>query len=90
MQAALLELVAAAAGARAVPANLHGMLNRELSDGIIEDSVVGKAVHVERVAEKVKAWPRCGPIGPQPNFNLRVPDVTQDAQVDRRGLIGCG
>jgi hypothetical protein len=53
MQATLLELLATATGAWFVPANLHRMLNRKLSDGIIADSVAGKAVHVERVAKKV-------------------------------------
>jgi hypothetical protein len=53
MQATLLELLATATGARVVPANLHGMPNGELSNGIIEDSVAGKGVDAERVAKKV-------------------------------------
>jgi hypothetical protein len=53
MQATLLELLTTATGARVVPANLHGMPNGELSNGIIEDSVAGKGVDAERVAKKV-------------------------------------
>ena len=53
MQATLLELLATAAGTRVVPANLYGMPNGELWNGIIKDSVARKGVDAERVDKKV-------------------------------------
>jgi hypothetical protein len=62
VQAALLELLAAATGARVVPTDLCGTTLREFWDRVIIET--SQTVQVEGAAKVMKARPGCGPAAP--------------------------